>query len=297
MTKLAFHSLTRELLARARRGQGVDTSLAELAPALHAEIAQASAVRATLAFWARSRNVDELVGAPIVEPEILAGLGALARVPMRGAVVHAGVQHTYAYLLSNRRTPYGMKRTRWVAPALERGFGLRPRALRPLPRGGTLLTNLTWFLGQIALADLPVARARLRRLEPHVAPQLLTYPFARLQVTRITETVRVPTPRMRAVSLVTDLVALPHPPRAGRRAPHALLVYSVREGTAPPRLVTAFPIDRATWRATLALPRGAVEIRARYNLFVAGLSGKPRPGRRSRAMRKLLAPARDRSKR
>lgn len=271
MTRLALAALTRELLARARAGRSPAQALGELAPALRDEIVRASRVRAALALWSRSRNVDELVGRAIVEPEILAGIAAVSGVAMSGAAVHAGLQHTYAYLLSNRRTPYGMKRTRWVAPQLERGLGLRPRALRPLPRGGTLLTNLTFFLGMVALRG--AQRARLRLLAAHVAPQLLTYPFARLRVQRRTETVTV---QGRSVQLVTDLVQLERLPRG----PHSLLIYSVRDGHTPQKLVTAFPVDAATVRALRALPAGRAEIRARFNAHVRGWRG-PRRGRRS----------------
>ena len=71
MSRLAFASLTRELLARVRAGRSPARALAELAPALRDEIVQASRSRAALALWSRAKNVDESVGRAIVEEEAL----------------------------------------------------------------------------------------------------------------------------------------------------------------------------------------------------------------------------------
>ena len=60
-----------------------------------------------LALWGRSVNADENTGETIVHPAILAAIGALAGVPMRGRFVQAGLQHTYGYLFSLIDTPYG----------------------------------------------------------------------------------------------------------------------------------------------------------------------------------------------
>src|SRR5262249_2770464 len=109
-------------------------------------------------------NVDEYAGQTIVHPEILRAIGELAGVRMRSPVVHAGLQHTYGYLFSLIETPYGAKRDRWVTTDLETGFGLELSLLGEKPHDGTLLANLTWFLGRIVFRGRPASLPRLAKI-------------------------------------------------------------------------------------------------------------------------------------
>ena len=43
---------------------------------------------------------------------------------MTGRAVHSGHMHTYGYLLTNLRTPFGFKRTRWTSSTIGLGLGL-----------------------------------------------------------------------------------------------------------------------------------------------------------------------------
>src|SRR5262249_13847493 len=153
-------------------------------------------------------------------------------------VVHAGLQHTYGYLFATLDTPYGPKRERWLSNHLERGFSLDPTLFSERPKLGTLLANITWFLGAIALRDRPGQRSRLNADAAGVAPELIGYDYARLSVERIIEQVRSPGPHRSVVTLITDLV--PFLVRPDGDNVDTLLVYSVESGQrATRRIITA----------------------------------------------------------
>lgn len=270
------------MTAAAASGRSVSAVLKKLCPEVYRQIRRDGQYPQLLAFWGRSVNVDENAGQTIVHPAILQAIGALSGVAMTGRVVHAGLQHTYGYLFSLIDTPYGTKRERWVSTEMERGFGFDLSLLGERPRAGTLLANLTWFLGRIVYRDRPKELARLARQIDAPAPALVHYDYSRLKVRRIVEKAVNAGKIAREITLLTDLVAYPSPPTD----PHGettLLVYSVQSGPLSPlKLVTAFPVRDDMVRALeAAVPaRGPVAVRPRYNAYVAGLSGRTVSGQR-----------------
>ncbi|MBK8978647.1 MAG: hypothetical protein IPM29_22345 [Planctomycetes bacterium] len=275
---IGFDDLARALL-RTRSTERAAAVLAARAPTLHAQLAALRDQPATLAAWGLSRNRDENVGAAIVEPRLLAAIGRVAGVELPGDVCHAGLLHTYGYLLSRLPTPYGLKRERWTEPRIERGLALRRPVLRPEPHAGTLLTNATWLLGHIAWVRRSSALRALRALRDTVAPELAGYAFDRLRVARIRETVRLA--GTATVHLHTDLVAL-DARRDVVRPRYALLVHWIDDSRAGrPLLQTAFPVTRRVADALLDGSRAGRDpaLRTRYNTYVVGFDA-PRPGRR-----------------
>ncbi len=270
------------MVAAAERGRPIIPILKKLCPYIHRQIVEDGKFPGILSLWGRSVNVDENVGQVIVHPAILRAIGDLAGVPMRGRIVHAGLQHSYGYLFSLIDTPYGAKRDRWVSTDLERGFGIDLSLLGDRPRKGTLLGNLTWFLGQIVHRGGSVAFRGFERRPPVVAPALLDYDYARLAVCRVAELAVLPGRTRRQVSLFTDLVPFPHLPADPSR-PSTLLVYSVRYGSqAPIRLVTAFTVTTQVVQEIKASvrPREKVPVRLKYNAYVPGFRGRTVWGRR-----------------
>ena len=215
---------------------------------------------------------------------MLTAIGEIARHPLDGSIVHAGLQHTYGYLLSTIETPYGFKRDRWVSPMLERAFDLPIDALGPNPTEGTLLANATMIAGHAAFRGDPVATKRLHRIAPHVATSIRKRNFDRFEQTRIVESLKLrdSAGRFRSVHIRTDLV--PFPNAVDGCPDTALLIYSVEDSIQPgAQLVTLFPVGPATIEE-LTLPERfglAVEIRTRFNAFVEGVSGRVLVGRRS----------------
>lgn len=259
------------------------TDLKNECPWICQQIAGDAATKGLFDLWGQSSNFDELARTEIVEPRILSVIGELAGIPMEGLTVHAGLQHTYGYLLSTIVTPFGYKRDRWLSPRLEQGFGLPPDVLGPAPSQGTLLANATVFAGSIAFRGNSNATKALRKVSSFAATAIRKMNFARVDHTRITESVslRDSLGRFRSVRIQTDLIPFPHAVAGG--ADNWLLVYACHDSSQPgPRLITLFTIS-PTFAAELTDPvrfGPAVEIRTRFNAYVAGISGKTLIGRR-----------------
>ena len=259
----------------------VDGALAKYAPDLVAAVDDDAKRPELLALWGTSLNDDELAHAEILAPSILDVLNARAHVgPRDGKRTHAGVEHTYGYVLSTLHTPFGYKRARWVKPELELGFALTKGALGPRPPAGTLLTNATYFAGRIAFRTDARARAALERFAGAVEPSIAHVAYEQLPVTRLTESLTI---EGRTVALRTDFVPFPRAVPGGTST--YLLVYSVADSSAEgARLVTAFPVGTPFVQKVLA-PADlgeAMPIATRYNAFVPGVTGQDPPlrGRR-----------------
>lgn len=243
-----------------------------------AKMLEAEARRAGwLNFWGRSLNFDEgarsiIIADPLID-ELLATFGAPAR---QDRVVHAGVEHTYGYLFSVLRTPFGYKRARWVKGEIERGLGLPDGIVSPRATEGGLLANVTALGASIALTDSRAWKEWVSK-NPEIPTSLLVGSRADLKVQRLTEVTEGPNP----IEIRTDFVEFPH--ASGSSNTH-LLVYSIRErADSDPRLITAFPVEKSfVERAKDPAQLGSGKpIQTRYNAFVAGATGTPMKGTRS----------------
>ncbi|MBU6374988.1 MAG: hypothetical protein KGQ59_03240 [Bdellovibrionales bacterium] len=208
--------------------------------------------------WGLSLNFDAGARAEIVSRPILQALAREFRTDLTevdGVThQHAGLIHTYGYLLSNLRTPFGYKRARWVSGTVDRGLGLPAETLGPAVRGSsTLLSRATYLFLKVALHQDPGAwKAWRRRLLERATPELdgLSLP----KISRKIE--RYPLQSGGFADLITDLVPLERDP-AGRR----LLVYSVRRAGRV-QLITGFPVE-ASFEERPGNP-----VRPRYNAWL-----------------------------
>lgn len=272
-----------KLCRRARSGSLSVADLKRECPWLCRQILRDAATPGLLDLWGRSSNFDELAGVAIVEPAILAAIAELACGPAGDLGVHAGLQHTYGYLLSTIVTPFGYKRDRWVSPQLEQAFGLPADVLGPNPSRGTLLANATLLAGSIAFRGDGTASRRLRRIAPAAAAAVRQVDATRFEQTRIVESLslRDAAGRFRSIRIRTDLVPFPHHVEGCDE--NCLLVYSVEDSSQPgARLITLFPVAtpfvaEMTHHDQFGC---AVEIRTRFNAFVPGLAGRTLIGRR-----------------
>lgn len=222
--------------------------------------------------WGLSSNFDEIAQTELVAPELLNLIGGITQIPMRGPGYHAGLQHTYGYLLSLIQTPYGFKRDRWLQPTIEEGFGLPKFSLQAFPKRGTLLTNLTLFLSQLSLSDQPslqidgaVANFALQKLRE-------------LQGIRIREQVQIGRQPKKRIQLRTDLFPFQYASAKGE----CLLVYTIQLDDEHAKLVTAFPIEQAMQSALLDESRfgNRQRIQLRFNAFIDGFPREGVVGRR-----------------
>ena len=232
-----------------------------------------------MSVWGKSQNWDENAKAQIVEPAILNALGRLAGIKMQEGDLHAGLLHTYGYLFSLLDTPFGYKRDRWLHEAMGERFGLPEDTFSPLPQAGSLLLNLTFFLGSLVFSAQSNQWRILKRLRGHLSPSLARYPFQRLPHWRITETLSFSKSFLtNQLYIHTDIVRPPHPPPNDGQ----LLIYSLAAQAHRPMLVTAFFTSPNYVETLLRQPQGQdIEIALRYNAFFKGLDNTPRIGTRT----------------
>jgi hypothetical protein len=253
-------------------------TLAQVLPELASRLKQDAAIPELKSLWGESLNYDESVKTEIIHGYILddleRGFGTFRSPapvdPNQRRVAHAGLQHTYGYLLNNLDTSFGFKRARWVSTEIERGFGLGAPLLGP----PSLLANITLVVGRIGFSGSPARLKQLEALAPRAEARLRKFPARPLPGKRLRETIDLEGGRR--VELITDLIPFPAPVPGAKNS--ALLVYSISDSAVDgglPRLVTAFPVEagfveQAVNPAKLGPDQPIV---TRYNAFVPGVSG------------------------
>lgn len=248
--------------------------LKRLCPKLAPQIEQDCGPCGPLIFWGQCRNEDEFAGQMIVDPTILEIVFHLAKQRFVPEHPHAGLQHTYGYLLSIIETPYGRKRDRWTTASLESSFDLPLDVLSPTPADGTLLANATWLAGSIAFRGHNRLKWMQRCLMKRVAPAIQALQLDHLPGVRYTETIELPMhrrPESRVV-LVTDLVQMPCADEVTNKESW-LLVYSIDDSrNQHPQLVTLFAVTDDFVQAihARAVTRRRDDIRLRYNAYSSG---------------------------
>ncbi|HET6425500.1 MAG TPA: hypothetical protein VFG20_17560 [Planctomycetaceae bacterium] len=252
-------------------------------PWLCQQVVRDAATDGLFGLWSDTSNFDELAGVPIVDPDVLLAIGNLAGHSMEGPAIHAGLQHTYGYLLSTIETRFGYKRDRWVNPSLAQGFGLPPDILGPNPAEGTLLANATFLAGTVAFRGDERAIRRLRKVATSAASWVSQLQSMKFEQDRIVETLylRDSAGRSRSIRIRTDIVRYPHQVMGTLES--YLLVYSVKNSRRVARLTTLFPITQA-FAAELTHPDRfgpSTEIRLRFNAFLPGLAGQTVVGQRT----------------
>ncbi len=237
--------------------------------------------------WGLSLNFDEGEKQIIIQPKIVKDLTKAFNVGPEWndstKIMHAGVQHTYGYMLSNLKTSYGYKRARWVQNELENGLGLSQGILGPKPKEGTLFTNVTYFLSNIAFRNDPVILNVIRdeKSSSFIPAELKNYNYKKLKINRLEETVKLD---KRTVVLRTDIVHFfntSHDPKQNS----ALLVYSIADSTnTNPKIISGFPVNSAFGQRLFQEKNigPSQPIGTRYNAWVEGITNINPPLRGSR---------------
>lgn len=263
-----FRRITNRILATAKHGRiGIRAFEAHL-PGIAKQIRQ-DGRSSWLDNWGHSLNVDEHEAAPIVDPKLLNVIGRLAQHPIRdGRSYHAGLIHTYGYLLSNLKTRFGYKRQRWLDGLIEQSLQLERGVLSTDPPQGTLLQNVTYLISQIASDAKPINSA------PETIPaSLLRLNLASFRITRIVEKVQLGRSRS-LLKVQTDIVHF----RSGCPL-ESFLVYSI-EQRRKRQLITCFPMRKQHVQQLVSdAERNDTPIRPRFNLAVpdfpkSGIMGK-----------------------
>lgn len=86
---------------------------------------------AQMALWTSSTVIDDNVQGAVFGPEVFSWIHEGAPGSYDFPVGHAGLMHTYGYLLSTVVTPYGLKSQRWLTTDLAEAFGVDPHFFHP----------------------------------------------------------------------------------------------------------------------------------------------------------------------
>lgn len=274
----SLNYLTQEIISKNITGHPAAPVLRHHAPKLYEQIVRSGKCPTLLKFWGECLNVDDNTGEEIVAPPVLRLLSDLTGISMDPPVVHAGLQHTYGYLFSAIETPYGRKRDRWVNRSLDAALGLSRSTFQPVAMQGTLLLNVTYFLGRIMFRGRRSEIARLRRSRNIVDSHLTDLDYRQLKCHRIIEEIGTGKQRIQAVS---DLLPLSnsHDPDRMR----GLLIYGIRSIKSDEfRLITAFPVSVNSFQSLLEQPCGTrVTVQLKYNAYSEGVTREPIQGKRT----------------
>ncbi len=233
-------------------------------PHLFNQIEADSKETALLAFWGKSLNFDSGAKKQILSDAIVSDLHKKFGITHDNKIVHAGITHTYGYLFSVLETPYGYKRKRWIEPTLNYGFAFLGNSLSPETMQGSLLSNITYFVGKIAFKQESQQKA-LDQLR-NVSLEVKNFDYSKLNITYLEEEID-----HSPVTLKTALVKLPF--KKAEEENDALLIYSVwNELEKKEVLITAFPIKKDAFAKIVdpAFLGKNQKILVRYNAFIEG---------------------------
>ena len=232
--------ITREILEPAKKCEGV---LKKRTPYILKQLKMDLNSPEAISLWGTAKNFDDNAKATIVDLKILNCL--TEKLNLKSSIqqqagfetIHAGVQHTYAYLFSNLMTPYGYKRARWTKDDLQKGLGLSPLLLTPQTKHGAFLTNVTYLFAKFAFKD---DAALLKKLEnKSLAPELLKFKAETFEVKNVKETIAE-----KNFVLHTTFVKL-LPGNTATTNTHLLIYWIENTTTHSKSLITGFPVEQS----------------------------------------------------
>ena len=267
-----YFDQTQALLASAKHGRIGTRAFRELLPGLSQQI-ERDRFSGAIEAWGQSLNFDENACESITDAKLLSVVGRIAQAKIRsGAAYHAGLLHTYGYLLSNIQTPYGYKHERWTDGLLDAGFGFPKRTFWPTDDQGTLLGNVTFFI----LSTLKATRST-SAYEPetqNVSAPIHWYDYGALEIEGLNESFQIGKKR---VALFSRFVRLP------KRRSRYLLIYSLQVNDGKELLLTCFPIAKEIRNGFFEAPRigSKVAVELRFNAFLENGIGRTFQGSRA----------------
>lgn len=232
-------------------------------------------------FWGTSVNGEE--EHPIVDFDLLAFIMKLAgikSVDKHRCYFHAGVLHTYGYLLSNLQTIHGYKRDRWIRKTIEEGLELPTGVWGPYPENGNFLAHVTFLGANIAFRN-ENWKDRIKNFDM-ISPQFQAFDFTQFSMIHIQESVVIDDENTKfEVVFKTDLI--PFKRKLCNTDDTYLLVYSIKDSRdSHSKLITLFPVQDETVINLLTQDQGSVEdIRPKYNAYVSDIPAGFQKGFRS----------------
>lgn len=237
-------------------------------PYLAAQLKTDSRALKLLSLWGQAKNFDEGAKGIIVADKVLQCL--VKKLNIKNAVhshdgfnvVHAGLQHTYAYMFSNLVTKYGFKRDRWTKDDLRLGLGLTPGLLSPQARDGAFLSNVTYLFAKLTFGVQGI------KTEKYVAGEILNIEPAKYQIRHLREVVAE-----KQIAFHTHFVKL-NTTKLKSKNTHLLIYWIEDLKNKKNYLISGFPVDSGTVDRAFApsLLGTAKPITSRYNAWWPGVS-------------------------
>lgn len=238
------------------------------APEILKQLKGDSSAKELIDLWGQAKNFDEGAKGVIVEKPVLECLSK--KLKIKNAIVekpefnlvHAGLQHTYAYLFSTLVTKYGFKRDRWVKDDLKLGLGLTPGVLSPDAKDGSFLANVTYLFSKLTFGVDGI------KTKNHVAKEILDLDPKKYQIRHLREVLSD-----KGIVIHTHFVKL-NTEKLSSKNTH-LLIYWI-EDTAKKKnyFISGFPVDTGTVDKAFD-PQNLGEgkpVATRYNAWVPGVT-------------------------
>jgi hypothetical protein len=257
--------------------ESILTVLSLQTPILFHQIMVDSEDQNLLNFWGQSLNFDSGAKKQILGDQIISNLFIPFHLKTNGQIVHAGVTHTYGYLLSTLVTPYGYKRKRWIDHSLNEAFSLTDLSLSPEATEGSLLSNTSFFAGHIAFEN----QKNLDKLNTlkNVSNEIRHFNYSKLEIDTLKEDIIEH--NILAATLKTSLVKFPF--KKLKEENDYLLVYSILlPKNHQEILITAFPIKLDAYNKITnpELLGDGQSISIRYNAYLEDFMDKKLTGKR-----------------
>lgn len=240
-------------------------------PALNSQLQADSLSSELKSLWGRAKNFDESAKGVIVADAVLQCLSKKLNIKdaiqakEQMTVVHAGLQHTYAYMFSNLVTKYGFKRERWTKDDLRLGLGLTPGLLSPMTADGAFLSNVTYLFAKLTFGTRGI------KSKKNVAKEILDLKPSKYEIRRLKETLPELKLAVHTVFVKLDTTKL------SSKNTHLLIYWIEDIKNKKNYLISGFPVDAATVeRALEPATLGANKpVSLRYNAWWPEVSGAP----------------------
>ena len=272
--------MTRDILKDPRK---CDVILKKQSPYLLPKLKLDQKALVSLRHWGSAKNFDENAKAVIVDDAVLRCLAQKLKLEVtirqepQYQIVHAGLQHTYAYLFSNTPTPYGYKRARWTNGDLKTGFEFEAaNPLYPDSKKGAFLTNVTYFFARFAfkedarlLAEIETEGKKNKTLDPI----LLLFKNEKYETKNLIEHVK------NTDYVIHTVFVKMNAEKIKSKNTHLLIYWIENKNSGSKELITGFPVEQSF--VTKALDDKSLgqdkPITLRYNAFVSELTNSAGP--------------------
>lgn len=242
-------------------------------PEILKQLKNDSTARELLELWGQAKNFDESAKGIIVEKPILECLSK--KLKIKNAIVekpefnlvHAGMQHTYAYMFSNLVTKYGFKRDRWIKDDLRIGLGLTPGILSPQSSDGAFLSNVTYLFAKLTFGVDGI------KSKKNIAKEILDLDIRKYQIRHLREIIA-----NKNVTLHTQFIKL-NTEKLNSKNTHLLIYWIEDTEKKKNELISGFPVDNSTVEKAFDLQNlgPGKPIATRYNAWVSGVTDSTAP--------------------